>query len=1055
MLQGIIEFSLKHRLIVVLSVLVLVLLGIAALGTSPKEFLPDLSSPIVSVMTEKLGLAPQEVENLITRPIENNLQSLPNVLNIRSSSTSGLSIVTITFKWGTDYYLARQLIAQSLADVIPKLPAGTNPPFLSNAASRLGEVIQYYLKSDSLSLMDLRELADYDVRLRLQGVPGVSRINNVGGEVRQLQVLVDLDKLRYYNIGLNEITEALHANNLNFSGGVIPQGPIEFSVRGLGRLYTIKDLSQVVITTRNGVPIYLRDVAALKEGPQFRRGIVYMDGKEAVMSVATKQYGTDTQPVIDGLMKAIDEIRQFLPSSVELRPFFNQEELITVSIQNLREALLIGGLAVLVVVILFLANLRTTFIIAVTLPISVMITFIFMEIFHVTLNVMSLGGIAVGLGIMIDAAIVDTENIFRWIRLHPDDSFFATLRGAVEVRRPVAYSTAIIIAVFAPLMFLTGFEGKLFLLFAFTIIVSMLVGFGLSLTLTPLVCYTLLGRGNVIARSPVNNGTTKQSGTAKNNQIASPPSADRNEGKRESWLTRKFLHLYEPVLNRSLRNPLRTVLLVTAILALTLGLIPFIGTELLPPFDENAILLKIWMPPGTSLDESSKVTNQILSVAKDAPDVRDIIATVGRPEGSEMTEGMIGFSENYIELVDRRRRTKSIQEIEKWIREKTAGFPGAVVTFQTPLNDRIEESISGTTGQLAVKIFGPDYDILAQKANQMKEIMEKIPGVTDLFMEQTSGLPLLNILIDRNQAGRYGLSPEMIGSVVETAMQGRTATTVLRDVKEFKVFVRLQERFRNDPAKVGSILIDTPSGAKVKLSQVAQIWEDTGPMLIKRENLRRRIQLTCNISGGDIQSVVSRIRSKLGEMNLPPGSTVSFGGNYERQQELNRQILTMIIISLLVVFMLLLAAFNSAWQAVLIIFTIPLALMGGVWAMFVTVTTFNVSSLIGFVAHFGLTVQKGVILVEYINDLRKEGMPLAEALVVAGKTRMRPVLMTAFAASLGVLPLALGIGAGAEIQQPMAIVLIGGLIISTPIVLVVLPMLYGQMARIFERRSVA
>lgn len=1016
MLQRIIEFSLKHRLIVLLSVGVSVLLGISALATSPTEFLPDLSSPIVSVMTERAGLAAQEVENLITRPIENNLQSLPNVVNVRSQSASGLSIVVVTFKWGTDYYLARQLIAQSLADVIPKLPAGTNPPFLSNAASRLGEVVQYYLRSDSLSLMDLRELADYDVRLRLQGVPGVARVNNVGGEIRQFQVQVDLDKLRYYNIGLNEITEALKANNVNFSGGVIPQGPTELSVRGLGRLYTIKDLFDVVVATRNGVPIYLKNVATLNEGAQFRRGIVYMDGKEAVMSVVTKQYGTDTKPVIDGLMKAIDGLRQFLPSTVELRPFFNQNELITVSVHNLRDALLIGGLAVLIVVLLFLANLRTTFIIAVTIPISVIITFIFMQIFRVTVNVMSLGGIAVGLGIMIDAAIVDTENIFRWIRLHPDDSFLATLRGAVEVRRPVAYSTAIIIAVFAPLMFLSGFEGKLFMPFAFTIIVSMLIGFTLSLTVTPLLCYSLLRTSN---------------------------SRTEASSRPESWLTQRFLSLYEPVLKHSLRKPRYPFIILAVVLALTLVLIPFIGTELLPPFDENAVLVKIWMPPGTSLDESARVTNKILAIAKRAPDVKDIIATVGRPEGSEMTEGMIGFSENYIEFVDRNKRTKSTEEIEDWIREQTSGFPGAVVTFQTPLNDRIEESISGTTGQLAVKIFGADYDVLAQKGQQMKEIMEKIPGVRDLFLEQTSGLPLVNVLIDRKRAGRYGLTPEMIADIVETALEGKTATTVLRAVKEFKVFVRLQERFRNEPHKIGSILIDTPTGAKVKLSQVAEIWEDTGPLMIKRENLQRRIQLTCNISGGDINGVVSTIKSRIPELNLPNGYAVSFGGNYERQQELNRQIMTMIAVSLLVVFVLLLAAFDSVWQAVLIIFTIPLALMGGVWAMFLSLETFNVSSLIGFVAHFGLTVQKGVILVEYINDLRNEGMPLDEALMVAGKTRMRPVLMTALAASLGVLPLALGIGAGAELQQPMAIVLIGGLVVSTPMVLIVLPLAYG------------
>ncbi len=1015
MLQRLIKFSLQHRLIVFLSVLIAVFFGLSALSNSPSEFLPDLSSPIVSVITEKPGLAPQEVENLITRPIENNLQSLPNVVNVRSTSTSGLSLVTVTFKWGTDYYLARQLIGQSLAEVAAKLPAGTTPPFLTNAASRLGEVIHLFLRSDSLALMDLRELADYDVRLRLQGVPGVARANNAGGEVRQYQVLVDMDKLRYYNIGLNEITAALQENNVNFSGSVIPQGSIELTVRGLGRLYRFKDLYDVVVTTRKGVPIYLKEVATLHEGAQFRRGIVSIDGKEAVKTVITKQYGADTQPVIKGILQALAELKQFLPSSVELRPFFNQEELIKVSIQNLREALVIGGIAVLIVVFMFLANFRTTFIIAVSLPISVIVTFIFMKMFHITVNVMSLGGIAVGLGIMIDAAIVNTENIFRRLRLHPEDSFTATLRGAMEVLRPVAYSTAIIIAVFAPLLFLSGFEGKMFVPFAFTVIVSMLVGFALSITLTPLLCHVLLGKSN--------------------------PSA----ATKESWLTRKFLKAYEPVLLRATQKPRWAILIVTVVLLASLGLLPFIGAELLPPFDENAILLKVWLPPGASLDEAAKVTDKILTIAKTAPDVKDIIATVGRAQGGEETEGIIGFSENYVELVDRDRRTHAIAEIIDWMRQRVAGFPGAMVTFESPLDDRIKESISGTTGQLAVNVFGPDYDILAAKAAQLREIMERIPGVTDLLVEQTAGLPMLNIRIDRRRAGRYGLMPEDVAEVVETSLEGRTATTALRGVKEYNVFVRLHERYRNDPDKIGSILIDLPQNGetKVKLSQVADIWQDTGPMQISRENLQRRVQLTCNLSGANIQDVVAQIRAGLGELRLPNGYSVAFGGNYARQQELRNQLVIMMVISLLIVFMLLLSAFNSSWQAALILLTIPLALMGGVWAMFLTFETFNVSSLIGFVAHFGLTVQKGVILVEYINDLRHEGMPLSEALITAGKTRMRPVLMTALAASLAVLPLALGVGAGAEIQQPMAIVLIGGLIVSTPIVLVILPVLYG------------
>ncbi|MFQ5676425.1 MAG: efflux RND transporter permease subunit, partial [bacterium] len=875
MLQRIIEFSLQHRLIILLSVLIAVFLGLSALSHSPTEFLPDLSSPIVSVITERAGLAPPEVENLITRPIENRIQSLPNVVNVRSRSTSGVSLVTVTFKWGTDYYLARQLIGQSLAEVIPNLPAGTTAPFLTNAASRLGEMVQMFLHSDSLSLMDLRELADYDVRLRLQAVPGVARVNNVGGEVRQYQVLVDEDKLRYYNIGLNEISAALEDNNVSFSGGVIQQGSVELTVRGLGRLYNFKDLREVVVATRNGVPIYLKDLATLQEGARFRRGLVTIDGKEAVRSVITKQYGTDTQPVIKGILRAIAELKQFLPASVELRPFFNQEELIDVSVQNLREALLIGGVAVLVVVFLFLANFRTTFIIAVSLPISVIVTFIFMKMFHVTVNVMSLGGIAVGLGIMIDAAIVDTENIFRWQQLHPEDSFTATLRGAMEVRRPVAYSTAIIIAVFAPLLFLTGFEGKLFVPFAFTVIVSMLVGFTLSVTLTPLLCHLLLGRKNPGA--PV-------------------------QPVQESWLTRKFLHVYEPVLLRVTRKPWRAIVLVVLVLLLTFATLPFIGNELLPPFDENAILIKIDLPPGASLKETTKVTDKIVPLARNAPDVKDIIALIGRAEGGEETEGFSGFSENYVELVERDKRTHSIADITDWIRQKVAGYPGAVVTFDSPLEDRIRESMSGTTGQLAVKIFGPDHDVLTQKAGQLREIMQSIPGVKDLFVEQTAGLPMLNILIDRSKAGRYGLTPEMVAEVTETALEGRTATTVLRGVKGFNVFVRLQERFRDDPDKIGSILIDTPAGVRVKLAQVAEIWQDTGPMQINRENLQRRVQLTCNLAGGNIQNVVEQIRARLGELHLPEGYSVAFGGNYARQQELQNQLQTTMIISLLVVF---------------------------------------------------------------------------------------------------------------------------------------------------------
>jgi cobalt-zinc-cadmium resistance protein CzcA len=1020
MLKAIIEFSLKRRPVVLLAVALFIFLGIDALNNLPSEFLPDLSSPIVSVLTEKPGLAPVEVEALITRRIENGFQSLPNVVNIRSQSLSGLSIVTVTFKWGTDYFLARQFINQRLAETVASLPAGTRPPFLMDAASRLGEVIMYTLTGDSLPLMDLRDIADYDVRLKLQGVPGVARIVNLGGGVRQFQVLVDQDKLRHFGVPLGGIVDALKAGSIDFSGGVISKGPVEYSVRGLGRLTRIEDLFEISVGTHAGMPVYLKELAEIREGPEFRRGFATVNGKEAVRAVVTKQYGMDTRPVIKNLLKAMEDLKRYLPRGVELRTFFNQAELIEVSARNLGEALVIGGVAVLFAVLMLLPSARIALIIAVTLPVSVLITFVFMRFFGITINVMSLGGIAVGLGIMIDAVIVDTENIFRWIRLRPGDSLAATLRGAVEVRRPVAYSTAVIIAVFGPLMFLPGFEGRLFMPFGFTIIASMLVGYALSLTLTPLLCYTLL-RG----------GPAKKTG--------------------ESRVTKKIAGIYEPLLSRAVKMPGRTILAVLLLLLITIGLVPLIGTELLPPYDENAFLILITMPPGTSLEESARISQSILSVAEKAPDVKNVIAMIGRSEGGGETEGMSNFSENYIELVDRNQRTKSIQEIEGWVRDRISGFPGAVVAFETPLNDRINETISGTKGQLAVKIFGPDVDVLAEKGARLLELMKEIPGVADLVLEQTTGLPFINIRIDRPAAARYGLSPEAVADAAETALEGATAVTVLRGVKETSVFVRLQDRFRSDPEKIRSVLIDAPSGIKVTLGQVARIWKDFGPMMINRENSERRIQVTCNVPGGNINRVVSAIREHVPRLDLPGGYSIAFGGNYASQRELNKRIVSTVIVSLLVVFLLLMTAFHSMWQTLLILVTIPLALMGGVWAMFLTFTKFNVSSLVGFVAHFGLTVQKGVILVEYVNDLRNQGVPAAEAVVRAGRIRMRPVLMTALAATMGVLPLALGMGAGAEIQQPMAIVLIGGLVVSTPIILILLPVLYGQIVKRFVK----
>jgi cobalt-zinc-cadmium resistance protein CzcA len=1010
MLKKIVIASLEHRVLLLMLVGLVTAVGVGAFLSLSTDLLPDLSSPVITVVIENHGMASQDVETLIARPVESALRAMPNVTRVRSDSGIELATVTAEFKWGTNYYLARQWLAERLAAVTPLLPVGTEPPVIGSAQSRLSEVLEFYIEGD-LSPRDKRELADYLIRYRLQTIPGVSKLLNFGGEIRQYQVLLDLNKLKGHDVTIDEVVTALRDNNENFSGGIVIDGPLEFTVRGLGRLNKLADLNEVVVATRHSTPVYLRDVAAIQEGGQIRRGVAIVNGQEVVAVTIFKQFGLDTMPVIKDIKKAIEETRGFLPKGVALKIFFDQSKLINHAIRNLVEALLIGSIAVVFIILLFLGSVRPTFIPSLTIPVAFVITFIFMKLFHITINIMSLGGLAVVLGIMVDDSIVVTENIYRHMRIRHEDPYTATVEGSVEVRRPIIYTTLMIIAVFLPLLFLTGLEGKIFGPFAFTVVVSMLVGLVLSLTLTPVLCYLLIGR------------------TVSNQS-------------EESWLTRACLKRYDPLLRVSIRNPRKVALAVYGLFALTLFLIPFIGTELLPSLDEGAVMVQAVMPPGTSLPEMAEVTNQISQIMTKAPDVEMVVQRSGRAEQAEHTHG-VNVAEIHGQLVPFNKRTKTIEEVTDWIRERTRNIPGVGVSFTQPLALRIEEAMAGVSAPLAIKIFGPNLDILQQKAREVEAIAKEVRGVVDSRVRQTAGAPQVTVQVDRKRASRYGLSVEQIKDGVETALEGKAVTTVLRDQKEYKVFVRLEEKFRNDIDKIGDILINTPVGARVPLNGVADITQTAGPSSIQRENMVRLSQVLCNVSGRDMGSVVKEIKEKLKAVDFPKDYFVVFGGKYEKQQELMRQMIIIFSISALLVFMLLYMGFHSFRQAFLIIFTIPLGLMGGILALFITRHTFNVSSLIGLVVHFGLSVQKGVILVDYLNHLKAQGLPLDEVALEGGRIRMRPVLMTALCASLAVLPLAIGWGSGAEMQQPMAIVLIGGLITSTILTLVVLPSLYG------------
>ena len=1024
LLNRIIEVSLRNRLLVAFAVILATVLGVMAYRAMETDLFPDLASPVIIVIVENPGLAAQEGETLVARPLESAFRSLPNVVRVRSESEIGVVSVRTEFRFGTDYYLARQLLAERLATAARNFPAGTAPPVLSSAASRLGEVMQFYvaMESGEPDKKELKETADYLIRYKLQTVPGIIRITSHGGERRQYEVALNPDQTRTYNVALDEVVKALAQANENFSGGFISGTATEMDVRGLGRINSLEDVGRVVVAVRNGVPVLVRDIAEVRDGAMVRRGIARVNGQEAVVMTVAKQFGADTLTVTEKAHKALAELRPFMPTDVVTRTFFDQSELIQVATKTLEEALLIGGVAVVLIIFLFLGNFRSTLIAAITIPTAVVMSFIFLKAMGVTLNIMSLGGLAVGLGIMIDAAIVDTENIFRHLKKNTGDAFFATLRGASEVRRPAAYSTAIIIVVFVPILFLSGLEGKILAPFAMTVVVLMAVGFALSLTLTPVLCYTLLRK--VAPRL-----------------------------KADSWLARKCEHAYEPVLRASLRRPLMAVGVAGAIFILSLVLVPFLGTELLPKMDEGALMVQMNTPTGTSLQETDRVASQVTKVLEGGPDIAAIIQPTGRAEGSE-DPMPVTSAEHIIQLVPREQRKHTIPEIESWVRERLEKVPGVSASITTPLNMRIDESISGTSAALAVKIFGSDLETLAQKGAEVKEAVEKVPGVVDVRLEQLEGVPQVVIAVDRERAARFGLNPGEIGHSVEALLAGKEVTTVIKDqLKEYPVVVRLSEERRNTPEQIAALMIDTPTGQKVSLGDIAAVRVQRGPATIRREDQVRRVQVTMNIEGRDIGSVVEDIEKGLASVKLPPGYFVSYGGGYERQQELASQITSAFIVSALLVFLLLYLAFRSIWQALLVIATIPLALAGGFIALWITSTTLNVSSLIGLLAHFGLSVQKGLILVEYVNQLRAEGRSLREALYLGAHTRMRPVLMTAASAGLGVLPIAIGWGAGAELQQPMAIALIGGLITSTVLTLVALPALYEMTEGLHERVS--
>lgn len=1011
MLSKIIQFSVKSRTLIFIITALIFIMGVRSAFRVNRDILPDLAIPIITIVIENHSLGPEDMENLIARPLESSIRSAAGVNKVVSVCGLGLLAVTVEFQWNEDPWRIRQSISEKIAAVQSSFPAGTEVSSIGTASSRMSEIFEFYLSGDT-DEMSLREIADFIVKPKLQTAQGIAKVRIFGGDAKQFQILVDPNKLKNFGLSLDEVEKSVEENNHNFTGGIFPSHGIEYVIRGIGAIKNVGELENIILASPNGVPVHLSAVARVVEGPALKRGLMEVNGKRVVSLTVSKQPGLDTVKAVASLKNSIAEIKPFLPSGIKLETFFDQSELIDDTSKNLSEAMLIGGLAVVLILYLFLNNIVATFVSAVTIPLSVAVTFYLMYLAGVSANIMSLGGIVVGIGTLVDAAIVICENIFRHLESKKLDLYDSVIIGASEVFKPVLASTLIICVVFMPLMTLGGFEGRIFSPFAFTMIVSIFVGLLLSFLLVPPLIFVILSKYK------------------------------NYEGGRNHFIASFFVKKFEPLQRGVLANGRAFSAAVFILFALAVIALINLPVELLPPIDENAVMLSVVTPPGSSLAETARLTKLACDRIKGVPDVESVLQRSGRAEGSDCIEG-VNVSEPYIKLVPRSKRRHSIEKLFDLMNERVKDIPGILVIFTQPLANRIEETLSGTSAKFSIKLFGHDLNALSEKGNELLNLISTVPGLTNLQIEQTQGVPTVVIKPDRRKAAKFGLNIEDIARTVEMAIEGKSVSRVLTNGREYDIVLRLDERFRKTMSDIGELYIDTPSFGKVKLGEVSEISSTKGPSSVKREDMQRRIQINGSISGRDLFSITDDIKKKLAGLKLPEGYFISFGGNYEKQVRMLSEITYAFLLALMGVFAILFVSFGSVSQSLLIIVTIPLALMGGVFALFLTGTSLNVSSLVGFIAHFGLSVQKGVILVEYINDLRKRGHNLMSSVINAGKLRLRPVLMTSFTTAFGVVPIALGFGAGAEMQQPLAIVLIGGLITSTIFTLLWLPLFYG------------
>jgi cobalt-zinc-cadmium resistance protein CzcA len=1008
----IIEWLLKNRLLVLGITAALAVAGGVAWTRLPIDAFPDVTNTQVMILTKAPGLAAVDVEQRVSFPIEQEMRGLPRVLSVRSLSKAELSQVVVVFEDGAETYWTRQIVFERLAGAREHLPPGVEPE-LGPISTGLGEIYQYTLEGEGLSPMDLRTIQDWILAPQLRPIPGVNEVNSFGGEVKQYQVLVHPDRLVKYRLTVRDVSEAIERSNGNAGGGVVVAGWEQTYLRGVGLLRDVPDIERIVLGAFDGSPVYLRDVADVVIGAEPRQGAVTRDGNgEAVAGMVIMLKGANAKEVVAGVKDAIDGAQTTLPKGARINVFYDRTSLIEACIKTVVDALLEGGIFVILVLFLFVAELRTAVVVLFSLPFTFLVSFIVMGWAGLTSNLMSLGGLAFSVGMVVDASIVVVENVRRHLAEDPSRSRHDVIAMAVrEVGRPVAFSVLVIAVILVPLYALQGIEGKMFAPLATTMLIALLVSLAVALTVVPVLSATLL----------------------------------KQEPEKEFRLVRRLHEGYVRLLGRAVAHPRRTMAISTAVLVGSAALVPLIGTEFMPPLDEGSIAINVVRLPNASLAGSVNVASYMEKRLREFPEVDAVVSKTGR---AEISEDPMGPEQTDVFVMLRPRRAwkggRDKAELVEAMQKELSDVPGLRLSFSQPIALRVNELISGVKSDLAVKVFGPDLEVLKGFADRIGAAVGGVRGAGDVKVEQVSGMPQYDLDIDREAAARYGIRVGDVNDTIETAIGGRQASTLIEGQRRFAVTVRFPEESRRDIDEIERLLVPGPEGERVPLAQLAKVNLVEAPAQVSRENGMRRVVVEANVRGRDLGGFVEDVRASIQgiEKELPPGYFLRLGGQFENQERAMKRLAIVVPVALALVFLLLYLALGSVPYAALVLLNLPFALVGGVVAVVIFGMPLSVSAAIAFIVLLGVAVQNGVVLVAFFKQLRERGLSVADTVEQGCNLRFRPLLMTALTSFIGHLPMLYATGSGADIQKPLAVVVMGGLVTSTLLTLLVLPTIY-------------